>query len=143
MKKTVSGFIAIFVLLFLANCTAQTNFSENIKRNWMLVEFQDFSKDFMVSSKAHLNLTDQKEPGRFSANMGCNNMFGSANFNANGTVKFSEIGSTMMFCDKAMELESAFGRELPRMTNYKVNGHYLTLTNAAGKKMKFVATDWD
>ncbi|QOW11051.1 META domain-containing protein [Kaistella flava (ex Peng et al. 2021)] len=143
MKKIVAGFIAIFGLLLLANCTTQTNVSQNVKRDWMLVEFQGFTKDSMMSNKAHLNLSDQKEPGKFSANMGCNNMFGSAVFNANGTVKFSQIGSTMMFCDKAMDLESTFAKALPTMTSYKIDGHYLTLSNASGKKMKFVAADWD
>ena len=42
-----------------------------------------------------------------------------------------------------MDLETAFAKVLPTMTNYKVEGHYLTLSNAAGKKMKFVAADWD
>ena len=143
MKKIISGFIAIFALVLLANCTTQTKVPENIKREWMLVEFQDFTKESMMNNKAHLDLSDQTEPGKFAANMGCNNMFGSASFNTNGTVKFSAIGSTMMMCDKAMDLESAFSNELPTMTNYKVEGHYLTLTNASGKKMRFVAADWD
>ncbi|WP_373709718.1 META domain-containing protein [Kaistella sp.] len=143
MKKIAAGFIAIFGLLLLANCTTQTNVPQNIKRDWMLVEFQDFTKDSMMSNKAHLDLSNEKEPARFAANMGCNNMFGSATFNTNGTAKFSAIGSTMMMCDKAMDLESAFSKELPSMTNYKVEGHYLTLTNASGKKMRFVAADWD
>lgn len=141
MQKIVSGFIAIFGLLLLANCTTQ-KISQNVNRDWMLVEFQDFTKDSMVSNKAHLNLSNETEPGKFSANMGCNNMFGSATFNANGTVEFSAIGSTMMFCDKAMDLESAFGKVLPTMTNYKIEGHFLTLSNAT-EKMKFVAADWD
>lgn len=143
MKKIISGFIAVFALLLLANCATQTKVPENIKRDWMLVEFQDFTKDSMMSNKAHLDLSNEKEPARFAANMGCNNMFGSATFNTNGTAKFSAIGSTMMMCDKAMDLESAFSKELPSMTNYKVEGHYLTLTNASGKKMRFVAADWD
>ncbi|MGA9212305.1 META domain-containing protein [Kaistella sp.] len=143
MKKIVSGFVAIFALLLLANCTIQTKASQNVKKDWMLVEFQNFNKEVMMSNKAHLNLANEKEPGKFSANMGCNNMFGTATFNANGTVKFSAIGSTMMFCDKVMDLESAFSKELPTMTNYKVDGHYLTLSNAKGEKMKFVAADWD
>lgn len=143
MKKVISGFIAVFALLLLANCSTQTKVPENIKRDWMLVEFQDFTKESMMNNKAHLDLSDQMEPGKFSANMGCNNMFGSANFDTNGTLKISDIGSTMMFCDKAMDLEAAFSKELPTMTNYKVEGHYLTLTNASGKKMKFVAADWD
>ena len=143
MKKIISGFIAVLALVLLANCTTQTKVPENIKREWMLVEFQDFTKDSMMSNKAHLDLSNEKEPARFAANMGCNNMFGSATFNTNGTAKFSAIGSTMMMCDKAMDLESAFSKELPSMTNYKVEGHYLTLTNASGKKMRFVAADWD
>ena len=143
MKKIISGFIAVFALVLLANCTTQTKVPENIKREWMLVEFQDFTKESMMNNKAHLDLSDQTEPGKFAANMGCNNMFGSASFNTNGMVKFSAIGSTMMMCDKAMDLESAFSKELPSMTNYKVEGHYLTLTNASGKKMRFVAADWD
>ena len=143
MKKIISGFIAVFALVLLANCTTQTNVPENIKREWMLVEFQDFTKESMMNNKAHLDISDQTEPGKFAANMGCNNMFGSATFNTNGTAKFSAIGSTMMMCDKAMDLESAFSKELPSMTNYKVEGHYLTLTNASGKKMRFVAADWD
>jgi heat shock protein HslJ len=143
MKKLIVGFIPILGLLLLVNCNTQAKASEHIKRDWMLVEFQDFTKDEMMSHKAHLNLTDQNEPRRFSAHMGCNNMFGSATFSANATVKFSQIGSTMMFCDKAMELESTFGKVLPTMTNYKIEGHHLTLSNASGNKMKFVAADWD
>ena len=143
MKKIIVGFVAVFGLLLLANCTSQTKVSENTQREWMLVEFQEFSKDVMMNNKANLNLSDQNEPGKFSANMGCNNMFGSATFKADGTVKFSQIGSTMMFCDKAMDLEQAFAKELPTMINYKIEGHYLTLSNSTGTKIKFVASDWD
>ena len=143
MKKIITGFVALFALLVLSNCTSQTKVPENTKREWMLVEFQNFTKEMMMNNKANLNLTEQNEKGKFSANMGCNNMFGSVTFISTGTVKFSDIGSTMMYCDKAMDLEAAFAKELPAMTNYKVEGHYLTLSNASGKKMKFVAADWD
>lgn len=139
----ISGFIAIFSLLVLTNCTSQTKAPENVKRDWMLVEFQNFTKETLTNNKAHLDLSTQKEPEQFSANMGCNSMFGSANFNTNGTVKFSAIGSTMMFCDKAMDLEAAFAKGLETMTTYEVDGHYLTLSDGSGKKMKFVAADWD
>lgn len=143
MKKIISVFLAIFALLLLTNCSTQTKVPDNVKREWMLVKFQDFSKDLMMSSKVQLNLTDQTPAGKFAANMGCNNIFGQATFSSNGMVKFSEIASTEMYCDKSMDLEAAFAKELPTMTNYKVEGHYLTLSNASGKKMKFVAADWD
>jgi heat shock protein HslJ len=143
MKNIVTLFLAVFALLFLANCTSQTTNSENVEREWMLVEFQNFTKDKLVAHKAHLNLTNLKDNGKFTAKMGCNNLFGSATFNAVGTVKFSQIGSTMMFCDQAMDLETAFSKALPMMTNYKIEGHYLTLSDRNGNWMKFVAADWD
>ena len=143
MKKIIFGFAAVFALLLLSNCTTQTKVPDNVKREWMLVEFQDFSKELMMTSKAQLNLSDQTPAGKFAANMGCNNIFGQAIFSSNGMVKFSEIASTEMFCDKSMDLEAAFAKDLSGMTNYKVEGHYLTLSNSSGKIMKFVAADWD
>ncbi|CAM3185385.1 DUF306 domain-containing protein [Kaistella daneshvariae] len=110
----------------------------------MLVEFQDFNKDLMVRNKAHLNLDIKDEaPGKFLANMGCNSMFGQATFKSNDMVQFSAIGSTMMYCDQNMDLEKAFIENLPKMTKYKVEGQYLTLSAPDGEQMKFVAADWD
>ena len=143
MKKVLFGFVGIFALLLLVNCSAITKAPENTSREWMLVEFQDFSKEIMMSSKAKLDLSPIQTPGKFAAQMGCNNMFGTVDFINNGTVKFSNVGATMMYCENRMELEAAFGRELPKMTQYKVQGHYLTLTDIKGNQMKFVAADWD
>ena len=143
MKNIFTGLATLLGLLLLMNCSTKNTHAENIHREWMLVEFQDFTKEVMVKNKAKLDLSRQQEPGKFSANMGCNNMFGSVVFNLNGSAKFSEVGSTMMYCKDAMELESAFGKALPKMNRYKVEGHYLTLSDPAGNKMKFVAADWD
>ena len=143
MKKLLLGFTAVFALLFLTNCTSMMSSKKDVKKEWMLVEFQNFSKEMMTKNKAMLDLTGKAAPSKFTANMGCNNMFGNSTFSSNGTVKFSAVGSTMMMCDKAMDLESAFAKQLPTMTNYKVDGHYLTLSNSTGQKMKFVAADWD
>lgn len=144
MKQLLSGLIVVFALLLLSNCTTQTKTPENVQREWMLVQFQDFSKDLMVSSRAHLNLTKQKEStNHFSANMGCNTLFGNVLFTPDNKVKFSEIASTEMYCDKSMDLETAFAKELETITHYKVEGHYLTLSNSNGMRMKFIAADWD
>ncbi|MBU4538893.1 MAG: META domain-containing protein [Bacteroidetes bacterium] len=106
----------------------------------MLTEFQDFTKDFLVQKGANLDLSHK---GQYGAKMGCNRMFMKADFKADGTVVFSQIGSTMMFCEDAMKLEDAFGKALPVMTRYKIDGHFLTLTSKDGSTMKFVAADWD
>lgn len=144
MKSIVVTLVAFLGLLTFTNCTAQTKSSENVRREWMLVEFQDFTKDLMVKNKANLNLTNTTETGgKFTAKMGCNGMFGAVKFKGNDAVEFSQVGSTMMFCDKNMDLESAFGKELPKMTKYKLKGHFLTLWDKTGNKMKFLAADWD
>ncbi|MBV2165037.1 MAG: META domain-containing protein [Kaistella sp.] len=106
----------------------------------MLVEFQDFTKEFLIQKGANLDLSTKNQ---YSANMGCNRMFMKADFKADGAVIFSQIGSTRMFCDDAMTLEDAFGKALPAVTGYKTEGHFLTLTSKDGSTMKFVAADWD
>lgn len=128
------------LILLLANCSPTNRVSENINRKWMLVEFQDFTKEFLIEKGANLDLSTKNQ---YSANMGCNRMFMKADFKADGAVIFSQIGSTRMFCDDAMTLEDAFGKALPAVTGYKTEGHFLTLTSKDGSTMKFVAADWD
>ncbi len=116
---------------------------ENINRKWMLVEYKDFAKAELTKLEANMDLTKNSDaPNRYTAKMGCNGMFFTAEFNQRKT-KFSGVGSTMMYCDGRMKLEELFGKELPTMNQYKIEGHFLTLTNENGSKMKFVAADWD
>ena len=116
---------------------------QNLHKKWMLVEYKDFTKEELVKLEANIDLTKNSElPNRYTAKMGCNGMFFTAEFN-NGKAKFSGVGSTMMYCDGRMKLEEAFGKALPNMTEYKIEGHFLTLSNPNGDKMKFVEQDWD
>lgn len=68
-------------------------------------------------------------------------MFFTAEFDK-GKAKFSGVGSTMMYCDGRMKLEEQFGKDLPNMNQYKIEGHFLALTDGKST-MKFVAEDWD
>ena len=116
---------------------------ENIHRKWMLVEYKDFTKEELVKLEANIDFTKNSESAdRYTAKMGCNGMFFTAEFNK-GKAKFSEVGSTMMYCDGRMKLEQLFGKEFPDLKQYKVEGHFLTLFNENGGRMKFVAADWD
>lgn len=94
--------------------------------------------------QARINLVPTAEsPNQYSAKMGCNNMFFSAKMKAENKIELSQVGSTMMFCQDMMDVESDFGKMLPTMTSYKVEGHYLTLSDGKGNDMKFIAADWD
>lgn len=144
MKNSLLIFVMVFAFFVLANCQSQISTDQNIQREWMLVEFQDFSKDLMVKNKAKLDLSKTTNSDKqFTANMGCNGMFGQAKLKPKGEISFSQIGSTEMFCNENMNLETEFIKVLPTITTYKVEGHRLTLSNKNGAILKFVAADWD
>lgn len=144
MKKLTGLLSAIFILVLMVGCTTQKPSYDSLHRQWMLVEFKNFSKDLMVKNKANLDLSATKSPkNQYNAFMGCNRMFMTAEFKDNGKVKFSDVGSTMMYCDQAMDLEDEFAKTLPTMTNYKIEGHNLILSDGKGNSMKFIASDWD
>ena len=113
----------------------------SLKRKWMLVEFQGFTKEELIQKKAYLDLTHLEKEG--GAKMGCNSIFFSVKLKNNHRIHFSGVGSTMMYCDGNMKLEENFGKLLPTITKYQVKGHFLTLKNKNGQTMKFVAEDWD
>ena len=113
----------------------------SLKRKWMLVEFQGFTKEELIQKKAYLDLTHLEKGG--GAKIGCNSIFFSVKFKNNHRINFSGVGSTMMYCDGNMKLEENFGKLLPTITKYQVKGHFLTLKNKNGQTMKFVAEDWD
>lgn len=113
----------------------------SLKRKWMLIEFQGFTKEELIQKKAYLDLTHLEKGG--GAKMGCNSIFFSVKLKNNHRINFSGVGSTMMYCDGNMKLEENFGKLLPTITKYQVKGHFLTLKNKNGQTMKFVAEDWD
>ena len=113
----------------------------SLKRKWMLIEFQGFTKEELIEKKAYLDLTQLEKGG--GAKMGCNSIFFSVKLKNNHRINFSGVGSTMMYCDGNMKLEENFGKLLPTITKYQVKGHFLTLKNKNGQTMKFVAEDWD
>lgn len=139
------SFLALITLL-LISCKSSNQSSgsiDNINRKWMLIEYKDFTKSDLTKLEAYMDLTkNQEKANGFTAKMGCNAMFFTAAFK-NGKAEFSGIGSTMMYCDGRMKLEELFGKDLPTMNKYKIEGHFLTLSNANGGRMKFVAADWD
>ena len=135
----------------MLNCASSVKQDSNtttrnyqIQREWMLVAFGNYSKPDLVKNKAEINLTAKIEDGKIrgGAYMGCNKMFFSSEFKSNGKVEISGLGSTMMACQN-MKLEDDFSKSFKNMTHYKVEGHFLTLSDDNGNQMKFIAADWD
>jgi heat shock protein HslJ len=168
---TTKTFFLSIVFIFLtatllSSCKSNkktTNLSENEKlaRVWMLTDMNVnegniFSKADFVKAGAKLDLTKLKEIttdlegkriAQGSAFMGCNNIFFTVSTNEktnlNNNIVFSQVGMTRKACQENMELETSFGKNLANMTTYLLEGQFLTLSSADGKRMKFVAQDWD
>jgi len=133
------------IIIFITCSSAKNNNSEtqNIHRKWMMTEYKNFTKEELVKLNAYIDLSENPVvKNKYGAKMGCNNMFFTAEFK-NGKAKFSQIGSTMMYCEGRMKLEEAFGKDLPEMNTYKIEGHFLILSDGKENRMKFVAADWD
>ncbi|WP_298140805.1 META domain-containing protein [Flavobacterium sp.] len=134
--------IIILASIFVLSCSCKKHVSEadnqNINRVWMLVSFKNYTKDDLVKKNAFLDLTNSE---RASAKMGCNNLSFGYKISEN-TTTFSQGIATRMYCQD-MNLENDFSKEITTITNFKVEGHKLTLTSSKGEKMEFVAQDWD
>lgn len=144
MKRILVSFFAVLLLGAVVSCSSVPEKNPNLQRQWMLISFGNFPKEELIKNKAEINLTSTIEKGKIKgrAIMGCNNMFFTSEFKTGGKVKISGVGSTLKACQN-MELETAFGQKFDKMTNYSIEGHFLTLSDDNGNAMKFVAADWD
>lgn len=142
IMKKLSILILVSIFTFSCNCkkNATETPTQNINRVWMLVEFKDYKKDYFVEKKAFLDMTNTE---RASSKMGCNNLSFSYSIKDGKSIQFSQGIVTRMYCQNNMKLENDFLNEIPTVKNYKVEGHFLTLTSSNGEKMVFVAQDWD
>ncbi|VFB04377.1 META domain [Chryseobacterium taihuense] len=125
-------------------CASVNGTEQHIHRQWMLVSYKDFPKEDLMNSKAEINLTKISDAGKIAgtAFMGCNRMFFNAEIKSKKRIEISGLGSTLMACEK-MELESQFSKDFEKMKNFVIEGHFLTLYDEKGNKIKFVAADWD
>lgn len=144
MKNILSLAFAFFILNLVLNCSAAKSNNPHYQREWMLVSFDQFPKQELIENKAGINLTGEKinTEVKGSAAMGCNKIFFTTEFKNNGKLNISNLGSTEMACQN-MSLENAFIKKFGNMTNYKIEGHRLTLSDKNGNEMKFIAADWD
>lgn len=150
MKTAKVLFAIVLISGLILSCNSQKlgeKSDVNLQREWMMISFKDYSKEKLMQYSAKLSfIPNLKTPNQFSAKMGCNNLFFTAkilNGNDGDEIQFSDVGSTMMYCEDMMDVESDFAKILPMMNRYKIEGHYLILVDADQNIMKFVAADWD
>ncbi len=96
----------------------------NLKNTfWSLKELNGKStKEYKVDREIHLLIKHDNSIKGFS---GCNNFFGNSS-TSNDTLKFNQIGSTLMICEN-MEIEKVYFQALEKTNRYKIYGEYLYL----------------
>ena len=129
MKVNLSIITLSLGLLILASGCSTSKMKKNATiegREWSLVSVQ--SKDGLTK----LTPAEDQKPtlsileGRVSGSAGCNRIMGSVVVEGN-TLKFDKVGTTMMFCPDAMNLEDAVLNVFGLANNYKVTGTTLEL----------------
>jgi heat shock protein HslJ len=140
----------LFILFGIIRCTSKINTKNpeinptekseepKLQRIWMLTEFANFEKKFLVDSEAQLNLTNTESA---MAKMGCNTLSFKYK-NDKSQIIFSKGITTLMACID-MKLEDQFSKEILDFKKYKIDGHTLILYNSKNEKMVYVAQDWD
>ncbi|MBX3243743.1 MAG: META domain-containing protein [Acidobacteria bacterium] len=126
----VFGLVLTFSLV--SSASAQTDaLSAN---HWSLVEMNG---EAVANSRASVEFsTDRKN---VSGNAGCNRFFGGVRV-SRGTMRFSGLGSTRMFCDGAMEAETAFLDAVKSVTRYRISDNVLTLIAGRTAVLKFAGS---
>lgn len=138
MKRTFT-LLLTFVYIMACNTVKNDPSSQSLNRVWMLVEFDQYSKEFLTKKVAYLDLTQAESS---SSKMGCNQLSFPVSIKNESQITFSGGIATKMYCED-MKLETDFSKAITSMTNYSIDNHKLTLTSDNGVKMIFVQQDWD
>lgn len=126
MKKT---FLPVIALLILAACSST---SPNIAGEWKLVSYGDAVDPTPaipnVDTSIKFDSNDQ-----LSGNVGCNGFGGNYELSGN-KITFSEIMSTIMYCEEtSMQEQGVLGVFSDNLVlQIQLNGDALTITSANG-----------
>ena len=111
--------------------TAQSAAPAPIRQAWRLTELSGFKGE--IPANAKMDWT--KLPNAY-AYMGCNHMNFHAQASKSGSLKLSEMTSTIMLCENN-QLEDAFTAAMKRVSRHEINGQTLILRGKNGVLMKF------
>ncbi len=72
------------------------------------------------------------DEGQIGGLAGCNQYFGTAEFEPDGSLEISDVGSTEMYCEQGMDVEAAFLTALVNAESWSTEGNADTLTFKGG-----------
>lgn len=125
MKKFVVG---LFVLLIAAACASGS--SASVTGTWKLVSYGSASEQ--KPAVADVDTSIEFKEGQVTGNVGCNGFGGKYEVNGD-QITFSEVVSTLMFCEGPVgDQELATLAVLRESSTYVLEGDTLTVISADG-----------
>lgn len=112
--------LLFFVTLFSA-CSTQKE--ANLSGEWVLKNL--FDQD-AAALKKPITLTFDSKEKKASGFAGCNQYFSKFSV-TNSDIKFTDTGSTKMFCEETMATEMKFMTALEQVQTFKLEGNTLLL----------------
>jgi heat shock protein HslJ len=154
-RRSLGAITLLFFILTLAVSAAVEGNDSQIQANitesnetalfgiWNLTEIKLVNATptiDLTNANITINITEQ---GSISGNSGCNRYFGSynltsANLSTGSGITISSVGSTMMYCDKNMEIEQTFLKILESVKSYNVEEKSLLLADDIGNALSFM-----
>jgi heat shock protein HslJ len=139
MRKTLLILLSVSLIL---SCNSKTAPSQNNPVNaaledtrWQLIMLSDFPEVLPATDKEVYIIFEE---GKISGFAGCNSFFGSYS-SRNETIKIENIGSTKMYCEKTMALETAFLQALTNADKFTVTGVMMELHQGNTQLARFQA----
>lgn len=104
---------------------------------WKLTEINGKSLDsFQLNPGREAHLRFDAAKSMVSGNSGCNQIFGPYESGGSpGKILFKNLGSTMMMCISAMDLEQEFTATIKQVAQYELRNGTLVLSDAGGKAL--------
>lgn len=96
---------------------------------WKLIELNGNRVPPPAENVREIHIVLRNDEARVTGFAGCNAITGTYIVQEGWRLKFAQIGSTLMACER-MEIEKAFGEMLERIDSYSIKGDNLSLNKA-------------
>lgn len=131
--RTLDIFILMIALLYACSPSSGVDLTGT---KWTLTELRIDGDAIELNAPINVTL-DIDEKGAIGGSGGCNLYFGTADFKADGSLTIQDVGSTEMYCEQTMDVETAYLSALTKVESWSIdkNANTLTLTGAGGDSL--------
>ena len=129
--------LIVFSLVLFSCATTKNSGAGSIYKMWNVISVQGVDESLVKEAKTFIDLSDKVKRG---ARAGCNHIFFTVETDRENHINFSGMGSTKMYCEKFMDLENKFLRQLEGVRSYQLTGENINFLDANGNVLLSATT---